>query len=49
MTLKQVIAERGRASVIYSDITKTFVPASKWIGKINQAEKMQEYTSLRSR
>ena len=49
MTLKQLIAGRGRTSVIYSDITKTFVPASKWIGKINKAEKMQEYTSLRSR
>ena len=43
MVLKQLIAGGGRASVIYSDITKTFVAASKWISKINRAEKMQEY------
>ena len=48
MALKQLIAGRGRASVIYLDITKTFVPVYKWIGKINKAEKMLDYTSLRS-
>ena len=42
MALKQLIAGRGRASVIYSDNSITFVAASKWIGKINIDEKMQE-------
>ena len=37
------IARRGRASVIYSDNTKTFIEASKWISKINKDEKFQEY------
>ena len=40
MALKRVIARRGRAS---SDNAKTFVAASKWIAKINEDEKIQEY------
>ena len=43
MALKRLIARRGRASVIYSDNAKTFVTASRWIGKTNKDEKMQEY------
>ena len=43
MALKRSITRRGRASVIYSDNPKTFVAASKWIGKINKDEKMHEY------
>ena len=42
MALKRLIARRRRASVIYSDNAKTVVAASKWIGKINRDEKMQE-------
>ena len=41
--LKLLIARRGRPKVIYSDNTKTFVAASKWIEKINKDELMQEY------
>ena len=43
MALKRLIARKGRTSVIYSDNAKTFVEASKWIGKINRDEKMQDY------
>ena len=42
--LKLLIARRGRPKVIYSDNTKTFVAASKWIEKINKDELMQEYS-----
>ena len=35
MALKQLIPRKGRASVIYSDNTKTFVAASRCAGKIN--------------
>ena len=35
MTLKRLIARRGRTSVIYSDDAKIFVGALRWIGKIN--------------
>ena len=40
MALKRLIASRGRVSFFN---TETFVAASKWIGKINKDEKMQEY------
>ena len=42
-TLKRLIARRVRPKLIYSDNAKTFVVASKWIGKINKDELMQEY------
>ena len=48
MALKRLIVairvgRAGRVSVIYSDIAKTFDTASKWNGKINKDDKMQEY------
>ena len=48
MALKRLIVairvgRAGRVSVIYPDIAKTFVKASKWNGKINKDDKMQEY------
>ena len=43
MALKRLIARKGRASFIYSGNAKTFVPVSKWTGKINKDEKIQDY------
>ena len=48
MALKRLIVairvgRAGRVSAIYPDIAKTFVKASKWNGKINKDDKMQEY------
>ena len=48
MALKRLIVairvgRAGRVSVIYPDIAKTFVKASKWNDKINKDDKMQEY------
>ena len=43
MALTRLIARGGRASVTYSDNTKAFVVDSKWFGKINKDEKIQEY------
>ena len=40
---KRLIARRERPKVIYSDNTKMFVAASKWIEKINKNKLMQEY------
>ena len=40
--LKRLIARRGRPKFNYSDNTKTFVAASKWIEKIIKDELMQE-------
>ena len=39
MALKRLIARRGTAFVFHSDNAKTFVAASKWVGKINKDEK----------
>ena len=43
IALKRLITNAGRATVIYSDNAKTFVVASKWSGKVNKDEKMQEH------
>lgn len=43
MALKQLIANRGRASVIYSDNVKTFIAVSTWIVETNKDKKRQEY------
>lgn len=43
MVLKQLIANRGRASVIYSDNVKTFIAVSTWIVETNKDKKRQEY------
>ena len=41
VALTQLIPRRGKASVIYTDNKKTFVAASKWFGKINNNEEIQ--------
>ena len=40
---KRVIASRVMAFVIYSDNVNTFNCSLKWIGEINNDEKMQQY------
>ena len=42
MTLKRLIARRGRASIIHSRQSNNFVAASEWVSKINKDKKMQE-------
>ena len=43
MALKRLITRSGRTYVIDSNNTKTLAASSKWIGKINNDWKIQEY------
>ena len=43
MCLKRLIARRGRPVKIYSDNGKSFVAAAKWLRKIMNEEKVQDY------
>ena len=40
---KRFIASRGRPQKVYSDNGRSFVAASKWLGRIMRDEKMQDY------
>ena len=48
LSFKRYIAARGRPSKVISDNGKTFVAASKWIKRIRQNEKMQDYLAQHS-
>ena len=42
-SLKRLIARRGRPEKIYSDNSKTFVGAEKWLKQVMREEKTQDY------
>lgn len=42
-SLKRFIARRGRPEKIFSDNGKTFVATSKWLEKIRQDEKINDW------
>ena len=42
-SLKRFIARRGRPKLIYSDNTKTFKSAAKWLGKVQQEERFHAF------
>lgn len=46
LSLKRFIARRGRPDRIYSDSGRTFVGAARWLRKVAQDERMQNYLSV---
>ena len=45
--LKRLIVRRGCPEPIYSDNAKTFVPASKWIKRINKSEILHHFLNTK--
>ena len=46
--MKRFIVRRGRPKNIFSDNGKTFVAASKWLEKIRQDEKINDWLAKQS-